>query len=106
MGQGGEHYPLDKMIPGQIPGFLGSPYYKLKTSIEKWGPLCVMGNISPFCMAEYFRGLDKDILYITKERQLVASTVVWPLLNALNQAEIRADTLESESQLLKNHIEK
>ena len=30
----------------------------------------------------------------------------WPLLNALNQAEIRADTLESENQLLKDRIEK
>jgi len=42
-----------------------------------------MGNISPFCMVEYFQGLDKDIL-ITKEWQLAASTVAWPLLNALN----------------------
>ena len=64
-----------------------------------------MGNISPFCMVEYFQGLDKDKL-ITKEWQLAASIVAWPLLNSLNQAEITANILESESQLLKNHIEK
>jgi len=32
---------LDKTIPGHIPGFLGSPYYKLAAIIEKWGPLWV-----------------------------------------------------------------
>jgi len=39
MDQGGEHYPLDKTIPGHIPGFLGSPYYRLAVISEKWGPL-------------------------------------------------------------------
>ena len=34
---GGNAIPLDKMIPGQIPGFLGSPYYELVTIIEKMG---------------------------------------------------------------------
>ena len=105
MGQGGEHYPLDKMIPGQIPGFLGSPYYELMAIIEKWGPLWVIGNMSPFHMADYFQGLHRDIL-ITKEWQLAASTVAWPLLHALNQAEKRADTLENENKLLRNCIEK
>ncbi|SGA02984.1 Uncharacterised protein [Chlamydia abortus] len=55
-----------------------------------------MGDISPFRTAEYCQGLDKDIL-VTKERQLAASTVAWPLLNALYQAEMSADALESES---------
>ena len=32
--------------------------------------------------------------------------MAWPLLNALNQAEIRNNTLENENQLLRNHIEK
>ena len=32
--------------------------------------------------------------------------MAWPLLNALNQAEITATTLESENQLLKDYIEK
>jgi len=84
------------MIPGQIPEFLGSPYYELATIIEKWGPLGVMGNISPFCMADYFHRLSKDILVI-KEQQLSASTVAWPLLNVLNQAEMRANTLENKN---------
>jgi len=53
---------LDKMIPGQIPLFLGSPYYQLATIIEKWGPLRTLGNISPVRLTEYFKGLDKDIL--------------------------------------------
>lgn len=79
-----------------IPGFLGSPYYQLATFIEKWGPLRGMGDTSPFRTAEYCQGLDKDIL-VTKERQLAASTVAWPLLNALYQAERSADALESES---------
>lgn len=48
---------LDETIPGQIPGFLGSPYYELATTIEKWGPLHVMKNTSPFHMADYFHGL-------------------------------------------------
>ena len=56
--------------------------------------------MSPFHMADYFQGLHRDIL-ITKEWH-----VAWPLLHALNQAEKRADTLENESQLLRNHIEK
>lgn len=48
MGQGESITPLDKTIPGQIPGFLGSSYYELVTIIEKWGPLRVTGNI-PSC---------------------------------------------------------
>lgn len=64
---------LDKTIPEQIPGFLGSPY-ELVTTIEKLGPLCAMGNNSSFCMVDYFHGLSKDIL-VTKEQQLAASTV-------------------------------
>ena len=91
-GSGGEHYsPLDKMIPGQIPGFLESPYYKLVTIAEKMDRLPIIGNIFPFRVVVYFHGLSKDIL-ITKERQLAASMVAWPLLNALNQAEIRINT--------------
>ena len=61
--------------------------------------------MSPFRMVDYFQGLHRDIL-ITKERQLAASTVAWPLLHALNQAEKRADTLENENQLLRNCTEK
>ena len=105
MDQEGNATPLDKIIPGEIPGFLGSPYYELATIIEKWGPLRVMRNISLFRMAEYFQGLEKDVL-ITKERQLAASTVAWPLLNALNQTEKRADALENRNQLLEDCIEK
>ena len=97
--------PLDKMIPGEIPGFLESPYYELATIIEKWGPLRVRRNISLFHTAEYFQGLEKDVL-ITKERQLAASMVAWPLLHALNQAEKRADTLENENEMLRNRTEK
>ena len=97
--------PLVKMIPGQIPGFLGSPSYQLATIIEKWGPLRPWGSISPVRLTEYFQGLDKDVL-TTKERQLAASTVAWPLLNALNQAETRSGSLENENQLLKARIDK
>jgi len=87
--------PLDKTIPGQIPGFLGSPYYALATIVEKWCPLWVTGNISsPSHMADYCHGLDKDVL-VTKECQLAASTVAWPLLNALNQTEMTTNTLEN-----------
>jgi len=64
-----------------------------------------MGNISPFHVTDYFLGLSKDIL-ITKGWQLAASAVVWPLLNALNQAEMRANTLENENQLLQDRTEK
>jgi len=59
-----------------------------------------MGNISsPSLTADYFHRLSKDML-VTKERQLAASTVAWPLLIALNQAEMRSNTLENENQLL------
>ena len=92
------------MIPGQIPGFVGSPCYELAVITEKWSPLCVVGNISPHCMADYFQGLNKDML-IMEERQL-ASKVAWLLLNALNHAEMRNNTLENENQLLKDCIEK
>ena len=61
--------------------------------------------MSPFRVADCFQGLDRDVL-ITKERQLAASMVAWPLLNALNQAEIRANTLENENQLLQDCTEK
>lgn len=61
--------------------------------------------MSPFHVVDYFQGLHRDIL-ITKEWQLAASTVAWPLLHALNQAEKRADTLENENELLRNRIEK
>jgi len=37
--QGENAIPLDKMIPGQVPGFLGSPCYELANILEKWGPL-------------------------------------------------------------------
>ena len=97
--------PLDKIIPGQMPGFAGSPYYELSTIIEKWGPLCVVGNVSPYRLADYFQGLGNGTL-VTRERQFAASTVAWPLLNALNNAEIRNNTLVNENELLKDHIEK
>ena len=32
--------------------------------------------------------------------------MTWPLLNALNQAEVSNNTLENENQLLQNHTEK
>ena len=67
--------------------------------------LRVMGNISPFHMVDYFHGLSKDIL-VTKEQQLAASVVAWPLLNALNQAKMSANTLENENQLLQDCTEK
>ena len=87
------------MIPGQTPGFLGSPYYVLATITKKRGFLRVMGN-SPPCRAETrFHGLSKDIL-VTKEWWLAASTVAWLLLNALNQTEMRTNTIENEHQLL------
>jgi len=58
----------------------------------------------PFCMEDYFHGLHRDML-ITKERQLAASIVAWPLLHALNQAEKRVDTLENENEMLRNRTE-
>ena len=61
--------------------------------------------MSPFHVVDYFQGLHRDILII-KEWQLAASTVAWPLLHALNQAEKRAGTLENENQLLRKRIEK
>ena len=61
--------------------------------------------MSPFCMADYFHGLHRDML-IMKERQLAASVVAWPLLHALNQAEKRVDTLENKNELLRNCVEK
>jgi len=56
-------------------------------------------------MVDYFHGLSKDIL-VTKEQQLAASVVAWPLLNALNQAKMSANTLENENQLLWDCTEK
>lgn len=56
-------------------------------------------------MEEYFYGLNKDIL-ITKEQQLALSTVAWPLLMALNHAELSNCTLENENQLLCDCTEK
>ena len=56
-------------------------------------------------MVDYFHRLSKDIL-VTKEWPLVASAVAWLLLNALNQAEMRANTLENENQLLQDRTEK
>lgn len=103
MGRGEDVTPPHKMILGQVPGFVGSPYYELGITIEKWGSLHVMRNISPYHMAGYFQGLNKDIL-IMKEQQLAAFTVAWPLLNALNQVEMRNNTLENENQLLGDHI--
>jgi len=50
-------------------------------------------------MADYSHGLSEGIL-VTKEHQLAASTVAWPLLIALNQAEMTTNTLESENLLL------
>ena len=65
-----------------------------------------MGNISsPSLTADYFHRLSKDML-VTKERQLAASTVAWPLLIALNQLEMTTNTLENQNQLLRDHIEK
>jgi len=91
---------LDKTIPGLISAFLGSPHYELATIIGKWGPLHVTGSTSStFPMTDYFHELNKDIL-VTKEHQLAAPTVVWLLLNALNQAEMTINDLENESQPL------
>lgn len=58
--------PIDKTLLRHIPGFLG--YYAIVAIAEKWGPLWDNGSIfqSLSCMAEYFYGLDKDVL-ITKE---------------------------------------
>ena len=56
-------------------------------------------------MTDYFHGLRRGML-ITKERQLAASVVAWPLLHALNQAEKRVDTLENENEMLRNRTEK
>ena len=80
--QGENITPLDKTIPGRIPGFLESPYYEHAAIIGKWGPLRVTENISsPSYAVDYFHGLDKDIL-VLKECHLTASTMAWPLLNA------------------------
>ena len=69
------------------------------------GPLSVVGNVSPYCLADYFQGLGKDIL-VTRERQLAASTMAWLLLNALSNAKIRNNTLVNKNELLKDRIEK
>ena len=103
--RGGDITPLEDMIPGEIPGFWGSPYYELATTIEKWGPLRLMGNTSPTLMADYFHALGKDVL-TTPERQLAASTVAWPLLDALNKADKENTKLMNENCLLKDRIRK
>ena len=56
-------------------------------------------------MVDYFHGLNKDIL-VTKEQQLAASTVARPQLNALNQAKMKANTLENENESLRDCIER
>ena len=53
----------------------------------------------PDLIAEYLYGLSKDIL-LTKEQQLAASTVAWPLLMALNQLNVSEEALADENQLL------
>lgn len=65
MGRGEDVTPVNKTILGHNSGFLGLPYYELVLIIEKWDPLWVNGNISfPSHLADYFHGLDKDILII------------------------------------------
>ena len=65
-----------------------------------------MGNTSSLShVADYFHGLSKDLL-VTKEHQLAASTVAWPLLIALNQAEMTTNAFENENQLLQDCIKK
>ena len=107
MGQGGEYYtprqnnPRTDLRISEITW----DYYELVTIIEKQGMLSVMGNISAFHMVDYFHGLNKDIL-VTKEQQLAASTVARPQLNALNQAKMKANTLENENESLRDCIER
>lgn len=97
--------PLGTCLPGQIPGFEASPYYQLATIIEQWGPLRVPNNMDAYCLTDYFLGLQKDIL-ITKEKRMAASMAAWPLLNALNRAEIKSNNIAHENELLKARIEK
>lgn len=93
--------PLDKTLPGHIPGFLGLPYYEIATIVEKCGPLQDSGNIfqSPSLMAEYFCELD---ILIMKEWQLTAFTAA----RALNCTELSNSTLENATQLLHDCTEK
>ena len=85
---------------------LGSPYHRIASIIEKWGPLEDGGNVqeSPARLAEYFNSLNKNAL-TTLERQLAASTVVWSLLMALNQLNIHEEALTDENQLLRDRVE-
>ena len=66
----GKASPISEVLPGHIPGFLGSPYHGIACIIEKWGPLRDAGNVqeSPARLAEYFSSLNKNVL-TTRERQ-------------------------------------
>lgn len=102
----GKASPISEVLPGHIPGFLGSPYHGIACIIEKWGPLRDAGNVqeSPARLAEYFSSPNKNVL-TTRERQLAASTVAWPPLMALNRLNITEGVLTDENQLLRDRVE-
>ena len=98
--------PLGEFLPEHIPGFLGSPYHRVASVIEKWCPLRDGGNVEeyPACLAEYFNTFSKDVL-TSQEWQLAASMVVWPLLMSLKRLNITEEALTDENQLLHGHVE-
>ena len=55
---------MSEVLPGHIPGFLGSLYHGIACIVEKWGPLRDAGNVqeSPARLAEYFSSLNKNVL--------------------------------------------
>jgi len=56
--------PISEVLPGHILGFLGSPYHRIASIIEKWGPLQDGGNVqeSPARLSEYSNSLSKNVL--------------------------------------------
>jgi len=102
----GKANPISEVLPGHIPGFLGSPYHRIACIVEKWGPLWDGGNgqESSACLADYFSSLKKNVL-TTRERQLAASMVAWPLPMALNLLNITEAALTDENQLSCDRVE-
>ena len=60
----GKASPISEVLPGHIPGFLGSPDHRIVCIVEKGGPLRDGGNVqeSPARLAEYFSSLNKNVL--------------------------------------------
>lgn len=63
--------PLSEVLPGQILGFLGSPYHGIASIVEKWGP-CQTEEMSrspqpaclsiPIVLAKMYSLLEKTVI--------------------------------------------